>query len=371
MHIENNEGSHAHWATPARHKPPNNENFNDKSHSTDKSNIPSHSLAMLANSNCNNAKPKKANDSLPGITPIPALQNDGHLPAVQGTINRDTASQLTGKLYYPNFMDDSLKPGAGSAIELAPELESLQKLIMPQPEAFTPHLKELRHTNLTHSKVINMKKDSLVSLTLHKKIPRSLRIKCKPSTTPDYASNQNFLWLKEELQSTVHEFITYRTKIMIEWAEYNIHLLLNDRCHSILSKALPLLEGLSSYYAEVIHTPTWASTSSKLNTLLLFKLYLSNDFLDVNKLIDYLQVLIDTVRLIGTKILTNNARIESATRALNSAHLSKINFQNREEFLYISKTLINFDQIMHVTTIDLWRSHTKKVKQASPAINLK
>jgi len=91
---------------------------------------------------------------------------------------------------------------------------------------------------------------------------------------------------------------------MIEWAEYNIHLLLNDRCHSIL-------------------------------------------------------------------ILTNNARIESATRALNSAHLSKINFQNREEFLYISKTLINFDQILHVTTIDLWRSHTKKVKQASPAINLK
>ncbi len=51
--------------------------------------------------------------------------------------------------------------------------------------------------------------------------------------------------------------------------------------------------------------------------------------------------------------------------------LGKINFQNKDEFTFISETLINFDQILRATTIDLWQFHTEKARQNSAATNLK
>ena len=86
---------------------------------------------------------------------------------------------------------------------------------------------------------------------------------------------------------------------------------------------------------------------------------------------DYLQVPFDIICLTGVQILTNSTNTESTNQALASADLDKINFRNREEFLYKSEMLFNFDQIMRATTIDLWQSHIEKAKRASAAINLK
>ncbi len=77
---------------------------------------------------------------------------------------------------------------------------------------------------------------------------------------------------------------------------------------------------------------------------------------------DYLQVPFDIICLTGVQILTNSTNTESTNQALASADLDKINFRNREEFLYISKTFFNFDQIMRATTLDLWQSHIEKAK---------
>jgi hypothetical protein len=153
-------------------------------------------------------------------------QNINYIANAKSFTNHNKTSNHTGKLHCPKYLDDSLKPN--TIIELPPDLESLRQFIISQPEAFTPHLKELGQTILSLSKLIHSKKESLLSLTQHKKIPRSLRIKCELSTSPDYALNPDFLRLKEELQNTVHEFITNGTKIMIEWAEHNIKLLLKD-----------------------------------------------------------------------------------------------------------------------------------------------
>jgi hypothetical protein len=78
--------------------------------------------------------------------------------------------------------------------------------------------------------------------------------------------------------------------------------------------------------------------------------------------VDYLQVPFDIICLTGVQILTNSTNTESTNQALASADLDKINFRNREEFLYKSEMLFNFDQIMRATTIDLWQSHIEKAK---------
>jgi len=64
---------------------------------------------------------------------------------------------------------------------------------------------------------------------------------------------------------------------MERWAEINIQLLKHDRCTNILTKALQILEGLSSFYADMIGQPYWPSVSSKNITLFLLKIYLSSN----------------------------------------------------------------------------------------------
>ncbi len=38
---------------------------------------------------------------------------------------------------------------------------------------------------------------------------------------------------------------------MAEWADINIQLLSEDRCHDILIKALQILDGLATYSADI------------------------------------------------------------------------------------------------------------------------
>jgi hypothetical protein len=92
---------------------------------------------------------------------------------------------------------------------------------------------------------------------------------------------------------------------MTEWAEVNINLLLHDRCLHILRKALKILEGLTSYFSEVIYSPNWPSVTPNLHALLLFKLYLSNTFIDSLEITDYFGIDSNTIQNIATKILTD------------------------------------------------------------------
>jgi hypothetical protein len=132
-----------------------------------------------------------------------------------------------------------------------------------------------------------------------------------------------------------------------------------DRCYSISSKVLPMLDGLTSYHSEVLFTPKWLTSSKRLNTLILFKLYLSNKLNDTTELIDYLELPSNIVHLIGAKTLVNDKSITSINNAINYIDLNSINFNNENEFLFCSEILSTFDQSLRVTTIDLWISHTK------------
>jgi len=167
---------------------------------------------------------------------------------------------------------------------------------MSQPEAFTPYIIDMGKTNLTHSKVINKKKESLTQLSIGNKIPRSLHLKCELTTSPNYSSNAKFLRIKESLQNATNSYIKTGIALMKEWAEENILLLQQDRCLAILSKALQILDGISLYNSEVIFKPNWFTSSQKHNTLILLKIYLLNEFIDITEIIEYLEVPIDTSR---------------------------------------------------------------------------
>jgi len=158
---------------------------------------------------------------------------------------------------------------------------------------------------------------------------------------------------------------------MTEWAEENITLLLQDRCQAILKKALQLLDGIALYHATVIYTPNWFLSSQNHNTLLLFKLYLSDEFIDTKEMLNYFEIPLSTISLIGAKILTNNGSDEIALNSIASINLNTINLNHQDEFNFISETLINFDQILRITTIDLWETQKEKSKQLSAAETLK
>jgi hypothetical protein len=156
------------------------------------------------------------------------------------------------------------------------------------------------------------------------------------------------------MQDTVTAFIKKGTQIMTDWADINIKLLTQDRCSTILAQAITILEGLSSFYLEVIGTPNWKSLpSNKYIPLFLFKLYFSNEYINVENLLEYFNVTLEKILFIGTTQMIGATTDEEVTLVLNAINLADI------------------DQILKFTTIEVWEYYTEKTKQAIAAQNLK
>jgi len=179
-----------------------------------------------------------------------------------------------------------------------------------------------------------------------------------------------FLQLKEALQNKVNTFIKNGTRIMTQWSNTNIKLLTLNRCTSLLTIALQLLDGLVSYNSEIIGAPNWPSAATKHITLLLFKYYTSNCSVNIDRIVDYLEVSKDTILSTGAKILSNLENDDDALKLLNSLATSDINLDDAIQNEFVSECLMHFDMILTVTTIELWKSYKNKCKQNS-ALNLK
>jgi hypothetical protein len=180
----------------------------------------------------------------------------------------------------------------------------------------------------------------------------------------------DFLKLKTELQDEVINFIEKGSHIMTKWAEINIHLLTRDRCTDILSKALQILDGVTSFYTEIIGTPIWPSVPTTHINLFLFKLYLSNALIDITDIIDYLNVPSENILLIATRILTNLTTDEEANELISSFNLSDIDLDDEQQLSIIRETLTSFDQILRLSTIYVWEARTDKLKLSTAATNL-
>jgi tellurite resistance protein len=288
----------------------------------------------------------------------------------QSSIGNNILKKTLG-LYSSPFLDEEFKP-ASNSFDLPADLELLRPLIMSQHEVFIQPIKDLSNTNLFLTKIIEKKKHSLKLLQTEQKIPRSLRIKCELTTSPSYTSAPDFSRLKEEMQDTVTAFIKKGTRIMTDWADINIKLLTQDRCSTILAQAITILEGLSSFYLEVIGTPNWKSLpSNKYIPLFLFKLYFSNEYINIENLLEYFNITLEKILFIGTTQMIGATTDEEVNLVLNAINLADIDPDDPVQEAFISETLTSFDQILKFTTIEVWEYYTEKTKQAIAAQNLK
>lgn len=154
------------------------------------------------------------------------------------------------------------------------------------------------------------KKERFNLLKNHNRIPRSLCLKCELTTSESYTENKDVLQAKEEPQEIVIDFVKKGTNVITGWAKKNIDLLITDRCTSILIKALQILDNLSSFFLEAIGTPHFPSLPSiKCINLFLFKLYLSNEYIDIKQVTEYFGLPYEKILTIGAKIMAMKAKI--------------------------------------------------------------
>jgi hypothetical protein len=334
---------------------------------------PNANATTVTDMEAGNKKDNSLNATASVITP----QTKGNNNATAGiaTQQKNSISYLpkpkSVNFYHSPYLKKEFKPDINS-FELPPELKSLQPLIMSQHEAFSTLIKDLGNITLILSKIIEKKKESYNSLKNDKKIPRSLRIKCELTTSPYYEEDKDFLNLKGKLKEKVQTFMKEGTEIITEWARINIQRLLRDRCHDILAKALNILKGLTSFFTEVIGAPDFKSIPpSKYIPLFLLKFNFSNEYIEAKEIVKFLEMPVESILTIGTKLLTDATTVEDAELILTTINFDSIDPDNpiHEEFL--CETLTCFDKILRNTTINLWILQKEDDKQTNEAPNLK
>jgi hypothetical protein len=106
-------------------------------------------------------------------------------------------------------------------------------------------------------------------------------------------------------------------------------------------------------------------------TLFLLKLYLSNTVLNITELAQFFELTADEILLRCTKIILSTNSNKETTTLLNSISLSDIDMGDELQNIVIKEILLNFDQIIRLTTSSLWSYHKTKMKQNAASNNLK
>jgi hypothetical protein len=75
--------------------------------------------------------------------------------------------------------------------------------------------------------------------------------------------------------------------------------------------------------------------------------------------------------LIGAKLLTNNPSDEEASKLISSLKLTDIDLNEDVDYLFVTETLLNFDQILRHTATKLWQHYKEKMKQSTAAQKFK
>jgi hypothetical protein len=158
---------------------------------------------------------------------------------------------------------------------------------------------------------------------------------------------------------------------MTKWAQENIQLLIKQRCSKLLTVALQILDGLSSFNGELIGTSNWPSAPPKHIPIFLLKLYFSNEYINTTKLTQYLEMSTEEILLLGTRIILNLQTDEEAKALLDSFNLTDIDPEDPIESGFITEMLDQFNSILTITTINLWSHHEKKTKANTAVSNLK
>jgi hypothetical protein len=104
----------------------------------------------------------------------------------------------------------------------------------------------------------------------------------------------------------------------------------------------------------------------------MFKLYLSKEYFDIDSLVNYLGIPTEDILIMGAKTFKNINSNEEGTKILESLNIKEVNMDTPLDSTFTLEILINFDQILKTTTLEIWQKHTEKTKKKTiAAINMK
>jgi len=257
-------------------------------------------------------------------------------------------------------------------ITLPTNLESLHTVIMSQHNALESPIKNLGNICLNFTQMIEKKKDSSLALLKDERIPRSLRINCELTTSPSYENDPNYITLKQELQTIVNNFKTQGLDVMKRWSLYNIELLIKDRCHNILEKALHILDGLRTYWEDILYPIQWPEEVKNQPLLLLILIYFNTELIkESNQIINFLELSKEEILFIATKISTKQDNKDTITSYINNINLDFLNDPEPKHIMLITETLNSWNAILNATTVNLWQDYTLKTRQSEASQKLR
>jgi len=306
-----------------------------------------------------------------------------HTPTV-GTrlfsLTNDNPSSIYEAQHLHTAYADTLQPipitqtplGCSNEINLAPELETLRQVIASQHIALKAHIIDLGILSLNLTNTIVKKKESSLKLKLEDRIPRSLRIKCELTTSPEFEDNPKYLSLKKNLQNIISNCITQGLEVMKEWSTVNIDLLIKDRCYKVMEKLTDILLGLYSYWEDILHPIHWPNTIHNKIPLLLIKIYFDSDYItDLDKIINFFELSAKEILCISTQLITKNPNHDLNSALIETIDVETLQHLDIKQTTLITEVLTSFDQILKSTTLDLWQANYSRLRQLEASHKLK
>jgi hypothetical protein len=131
-----------------------------------------------------------------------------------------------------------------------------------------------------------------------------------------------------------------------------------------MKQALCMLDGLHTYWSEILGQINWPQPIKDNLLLYLCKIYFDTNYIaNIDDIIEYLELPISDILLIITKILTKNNNDDFNNNIIDSLDIDFINSATNEQETLIVETLAAFDDIIQATTTHLWSDYSKKQKQ--------
>jgi len=84
--------------------------------------------------------------------------------------------------------------------------------------------------------------------------------------------------------------------------------------------------------------------------------------MNANELIQYLDLPVEEIQLLCAHILSNKTSTNALNELIDSLDLSDINMNETLQHDFLYETLLQFDQIIKIATIEIWQDYKQKNK---------
>jgi hypothetical protein len=141
-----------------------------------------------------------------------------------------------------------------------------------------------------------------------------------------------------------------------------------------MKKAISILDGLYSYWENVIGPANWTNDIKTNIILLMLKIYLETDYIpNTIEIANFLEMPPNEILLLCSKIITKNPDgiyNQSILVAIDQIQLN-ISEHHSEQLYILQETLTAFDAIIRATTLQLWETHSILQRESEASHKLK